>query len=87
MLSIDIDTTRRFILGKQGLRPDRRWRGIEGTEQAMRTSSLKRSAAQSCPDRPDCFARKIGALLTLSHAARLRRLNARPFDVTIWSAP
>jgi uncharacterized protein len=33
---IDIDTARRFILGKQGLWPGRRWRGIAGTEQAMR---------------------------------------------------
>ncbi len=30
------ETARRFILGKQGLWPGRRWRGIEGTEQAMR---------------------------------------------------
>src|SRR5512145_2750354 len=37
MLTIDIDTARRFILGKQGLWPGRRWRGIKGTEQAMRT--------------------------------------------------
>jgi uncharacterized protein YcaQ len=36
MLTINIDTARRFILGKQGLWPGRRWRGIEGTEQAMR---------------------------------------------------
>jgi uncharacterized protein len=36
MLKIDIDTARRFILGKQGLWPGRRWRGIEGAEQAMR---------------------------------------------------
>lgn len=36
MLTIDIDTARRFILGKQSLWPGRRWRGIEGTEQAMR---------------------------------------------------
>jgi uncharacterized protein YcaQ len=36
MLAIDIDTARRFILGKQGLWPGRRWRGIQGTEQAMR---------------------------------------------------
>jgi uncharacterized protein len=36
MLSIDMDTVRRFVLGKQGLWPGRRWRGIEGTEQAMR---------------------------------------------------
>ena len=36
MLTIDIDTARRFILGKQGLWPGRRWRGIKGTEQAMR---------------------------------------------------
>ncbi len=33
---IDIDTARRFILGKQGLWPGRRWRGLKGTEQAMR---------------------------------------------------
>ena len=36
MLTIDIDTARRFILGKQGLWPGRRWRGAEGTAQAMR---------------------------------------------------
>jgi uncharacterized protein YcaQ len=36
MLTITIDTARRFILGKQGVWPGRRWRGIEGTEQAMR---------------------------------------------------
>lgn len=36
MLTITIDTARRFILGKQGLWPGRRWRGIEGAEQAMR---------------------------------------------------
>ncbi len=36
MLAIDMDTARRFILGKQGLWPGRRWRGLKGTEQAMR---------------------------------------------------
>jgi uncharacterized protein YcaQ len=36
MLTIDIETARRFILGKQGLWPGRRWRGIEGAEAAMR---------------------------------------------------
>ena len=36
MLTIDIDIARRFILGKQGLWPGRRWRGTEGVEQAMR---------------------------------------------------
>ena len=36
MLTINIDIARRFILGKQGLWPGRRWRGIKGTEQAMR---------------------------------------------------
>ncbi len=35
MLTITIDTARRFILGKQGLWPGRRGLGIEGTEQAM----------------------------------------------------
>jgi uncharacterized protein len=37
MLTIDLETARRFVLGKQGLWPGRRWRGLEGTEQAMRT--------------------------------------------------
>ena len=36
MLTIDLDIARRFILGKQGLWPGRRWRGAAGTEQAMR---------------------------------------------------
>lgn len=37
MLTITIDTARRLILGKQGLWPGRRWQGVTGTEQAMRT--------------------------------------------------
>jgi uncharacterized protein YcaQ len=36
MLTIDLPTARRFILGKQGLWPGRRWRGVKGTEHAMR---------------------------------------------------
>ena len=36
MLTINIDIARRFILGKQGLWPGRRWRGLKGTEKAMR---------------------------------------------------
>ncbi len=36
MLTIDLETARRFILGKQGLWPGRRFRGLEGTAQAMR---------------------------------------------------
>jgi uncharacterized protein len=36
MLTIDIETARRFILGKQGLWPGRRWRSLQGTAQAMR---------------------------------------------------
>jgi uncharacterized protein len=36
MLTINLETARRFILGKQGLWPGRRWRGLKGTEQAMR---------------------------------------------------
>jgi uncharacterized protein len=36
MLTITKETARRFILGKQGLWPGRRWRGIEDTEAAMR---------------------------------------------------
>jgi uncharacterized protein YcaQ len=35
MLTIDLPTARRFILGKQGLWPGRRWGGVEGTLQAM----------------------------------------------------
>lgn len=36
ILTIDLETARRSILGKQGLWPGRRWRGVRGTEQAMR---------------------------------------------------
>lgn len=36
MLTIDLNTARRFILGKQGLWPGRRWQGLSGTAQAMR---------------------------------------------------
>src|SRR3954454_23732321 len=36
MVTINSDIARRFILGKQGLWPGRRRRGIEGTEAAMR---------------------------------------------------
>ena len=36
VISISLETARRFILGKQGLWPGRRWRGIAGTEAAMR---------------------------------------------------
>ncbi len=36
MLTIDITTARRFILGKQGLWPGRRWSGMAGVAQAMR---------------------------------------------------
>ncbi len=36
MLTIDLEIARRFILGKQGLWPGRRWQGVKGTEQAMR---------------------------------------------------
>lgn len=36
MITINQEIARRFILGKQGLWPGRRWQGIEGTEQAMR---------------------------------------------------
>lgn len=35
--TISIQTARRYILGRQGLWPGRRWRGIRGTERAMRT--------------------------------------------------
>src|SRR5690348_8365083 len=35
LTTIDSVTARRFILGKQGLWPGRRWRGIAGAEQAM----------------------------------------------------
>ena len=35
-IQISIEVARRFILGKQGLWPGRRWRGKRGTEQAMR---------------------------------------------------
>lgn len=36
MLTINIDVARRFILGKQGLWPGRRWQDLHGTGQAIR---------------------------------------------------
>jgi uncharacterized protein YcaQ len=36
MLTIDLETARRFILGRQGVWPGRRWRGPKGTERALR---------------------------------------------------
>lgn len=36
MIEISEQVARQFILGKQGLWPGRRWRGVPGTEQAMR---------------------------------------------------
>ncbi|HRE28872.1 MAG TPA: hypothetical protein PK954_19680, partial [Anaerolineales bacterium] len=36
MLTIDLEIARRFVLGKQGLWPGRRWRGLKGAEQALR---------------------------------------------------
>jgi hypothetical protein len=35
-LQVPLDVARRYILGKQGLWPGRRWRGLVGAEQAMR---------------------------------------------------
>ncbi len=35
-ITINSETASRFVIGKQGLWPGRRWRGIEGAEQAMR---------------------------------------------------
>jgi uncharacterized protein YcaQ len=34
--TISLQSARRYILGRQGLWPGRRWRGIRGTERAMR---------------------------------------------------
>ena len=36
MITISQQTARRFVLGKQGLWPGRRWRGKKGTAQAIR---------------------------------------------------
>ena len=36
-MQISLQTARRFVLGRQGLWPGRRWRGMRGTERAMRT--------------------------------------------------
>jgi uncharacterized protein YcaQ len=35
-LEIPLEVARRFILGKQGVWPGRRWQGLEGTAEAMR---------------------------------------------------
>jgi len=36
-INISQQTARRFVLGKQGLWPGRRWKGLKGTAQAIRT--------------------------------------------------
>ena len=36
-MQVPRDVARRFLLGKQGLWPGRRWRDLEGVAQAMRT--------------------------------------------------
>ena len=36
MLTISAQTARRYVLGKQGLWPGRRWKGKKGTVQAIR---------------------------------------------------
>jgi len=36
-ITISQQTARRFVLGKQGLWPGRRWKGLKGTAQAIRT--------------------------------------------------
>ena len=54
-LEIPLEVARRFILGKQGLWPGRRWQGLKGTEQALRamdTLQLDPLAHRSQP-RPD----------------------------------
>jgi uncharacterized protein YcaQ len=35
-MQLPIEVARRFILGRQGLWPGRRWRGLDGAEEAMR---------------------------------------------------
>ncbi len=36
-ITISKTTTRRFVLGRQGLWPGRRWAGQEGAAEALRT--------------------------------------------------
>jgi len=36
-MDVPREGARRFLLGRQGLWPGRRWRGMAGTERAMRT--------------------------------------------------
>jgi uncharacterized protein YcaQ len=36
MITISAHTARRYVLGKQGLWPGRRWQGKKGTAQAIR---------------------------------------------------
>jgi len=54
MLTVDLATARRFILGQQGLWPGRRWRGVKGTAQAMRAMEyLQRDALPIIARRQD----------------------------------
>jgi hypothetical protein len=41
MLTIDLELVRRFILGKQGLWPGRRWQGVKGSEPLLRRNILR----------------------------------------------
>ena len=36
-MDISRQTARRFILGRSGIWPGRRWQGLRGTERAMQT--------------------------------------------------
>ncbi len=51
MLTIDLTTARRFILGKQGLWPGRRWRGLAGADRyVLFVFEVERAASTMYPD-------------------------------------
>jgi uncharacterized damage-inducible protein DinB len=86
MLTIDIDTARRFILGKQGLWPGRRWRGIEGTEQAMRAMEYLQLDPLQIIARSQDITAQPRARLHAWHVGRCAYQQRKFFDWGGWLA-
>ena len=92
-LEVSARTARRFILGRQGLWPGRRWQGIDGTDRAMRAMEhlqldplaiMARAQDLMLHSRVVDYAIDDWAVLTYERRTLLRlgRLAGRPADAT-----
>ena len=86
-LSIGLATARRFILGRQGVWPGRRWQGLVGTAQALAFMGLNRARTFV-----NSFAGFVERRVSLDEAQR--RLNkmvdkseVAPLQVEGWKEP